>query len=482
MRAMRAMRATRAAAVKRPRSLFLRLVLGFALPASAIWLALAGWAVIDALRGGQQAQEKGLTDYSRQVLAVAHIFQHEPERLAQAITQIEALDNGAQAQDSDGADRPRIQVWLNERLLNPVPGLPSGRPDPAPAAYRELAPQGERGQHWASVVQSDGAGVTVRVAVPKTAQATLLWPSLGLVVAPLLVSLPLLLIPAWLMTRKGLQPLGTLVAEIGQRAASGELTRLPPVGYRELQPVIDAMNRLLDRLDSQLQRERTFVTDVAHEMKTPLAILRTNLDILRNSRDGLRRAAAGSDLDIGLDRASHLIGQLLRMARLDGEVQPAQAREVDLAEFVRQRVALLVPLADARGQTLDVEMPDSITGCFDVEAVGAVVDNLIDNAIKYADRDSVIHVRLGADLPASAILFAVQDQGPGIAPALYGQALARFGRAGHHDAAGAGLGLAIVQRAAHRLGGALTLSAAPGRPGLCAEVGFPGLMPGAGPP
>ena len=113
--------------------------------------------------------------------------------------------------------------------------------------------------------------------------AALLWPSLGLVVVPLLVCLPLLLVPAWVMTRHGLRPLDALVQEISARVASGALTRLPPVGYRELQPVIEAMNRLLERLEGQLLRERGFVADVAHEMKTPLAILRSNLDTLRSS-------------------------------------------------------------------------------------------------------------------------------------------------------------------------------------------------------
>jgi two-component system sensor histidine kinase QseC len=467
------------------RSLRLRLLLGFVWPTALIWLVLAGWAVVDALHLGHDVLEKELTGYARQVLVVADTFRDDPVRLAQAIRAIEEVDNEAERLgDLNGVDKTRIQVWLDDRLLVPVQELPSERPSALPV-YRDLFPDAGREARWGSVVQQRAATadgqptVTVRVAIRNTGRVALLWPSLGLVVVPLLVCLPLLLVPAWVMTRHGLRPLDALVQEISARVASGALTRLPPVGYRELQPVIEAMNRLLERLEGQLLRERGFVADVAHEMKTPLAILRSNLDTLRSSRDPARRETAQRDLHTGLDRASHLIGQLLRMARLEADAPVERARAVDLAEFIRERVAVLVPLADARGQVLEVEMPEALPGHFDVEAVGAIVDNLIDNAIKYADPDSVFHVELSLQRAESGgegdamIVLTVTDQGPGIDPAQQDAALARFGRAGRQDTAGAGLGLSIVQRAARRLGGGLVLGVAPAGRGLRAEVRFP---------
>jgi two-component system sensor histidine kinase QseC len=469
------------------RSLRLRLLLGFVWPTVLIWLVLAGWAVVDALHLGHAVLEKELTSYARQVLVVADTFRDDPVRLAQAIRAIEQVDNEAERLgDLNGVDRTRIQVWIGDRLLVPVAELPSERPAALPV-YRDLFPDAKREARWGSVVQQRAATaegqptVTVRVAIRNTGRVALLWPSLGLVVVPLLVCLPLLLVPAWVMTRHGLRPLDALVQEISARVASGALTRLPPVGYRELQPVIEAMNRLLERLEGQLLRERGFVADVAHEMKTPLAILRSNLDTLRSSRDPARRETAQRDLHTGLDRASHLIGQLLRMARLEADAPVERARAVDLAEFIRERVAVLVPLADARGQVLEVEMPEALPGHFDVEAVGAIVDNLIDNAIKYADPDSVFHVELrvvdtvggAADGTKGAAVLTITDDGPGIDPLLRSAALTRFGRAGRQDSAGAGLGLSIVQRAAARLGGVLTLEVAPGGRGLRAEVRFP---------
>lgn len=471
------------------RSLRLRLLLGFVWPTALIWLVLAGWAVVDALHLGHDVLEKELTGYARQVLIVADTFRDDPVRLAQAIRAIEEVDNEAERLgDLNGVDKTRIQVWLDDQLLVPVQELPSERPAALPV-YRDLFPDAKREARWGSVVQQRAAAaegqptVTVRVAIRNTGRVALLWPSLGLVVVPLLVCLPLLLVPAWVMTRHGLRPLDALVQEISARVASGALTRLPPVGYRELQPVIEAMNRLLERLEGQLLRERGFVADVAHEMKTPLAILRSNLDTLRSSRDPARRETAQRDLHTGLDRASHLIGQLLRMARLEADAPVERARAVDLAEFIRERVAVLVPLADARGQVLEVEMPEALPGYFDVEAVGAIVDNLIDNAIKYADPDSVFHVELSLQRAESGgegdamIVLTVTDQGPGIDPARQDAALARFGRAGRQDTAGAGLGLSIVQRAAARLGGGLVLGVAPAGRGLRAEVRFPRTGP-----
>lgn len=458
------------------RSLRVRLLIGFAWPTALIWLLLAGWAIVDALHLGHDVLERELGSYARQVLVVAQTFHDQPERLTQVLRGVEAVSNAEERLgDLNSVDRTRIQVWLDERLLVPVPELPAERPAPRPV-YRELAPQAERVACWGSVVQqqvaADGTVVTVRVAVRNTGRIALLWPSVGLTVVPLLVCLPLLLVPAWFMTRHGLKPLDALVAEIGARVASGALTRLPAVGYRELQPVIDAMNRLLARLEGQLQRERAFVADVAHEMKTPLAILRSNLDIVRDSPSAERRALAQADLGAGLARATHLIGQLLRMARLDADAPAGAVRSIDLPEFVRERAALLVPLADARGLVLDVETPDGPDAArpvaLDVDALGAILDNLIDNAIRYTAPDTTIRVVLRRESAARWQL-AVIDQGPGIAPERRAAALARFDRAGRIDGGGAGLGLSIVQRAAHRLGGTLCLTAAP-TTGLCAEV------------
>lgn len=462
------------------RSLRVRLLAGFAWPTALIWLLLAGWAIVDALHLGHDVLEKELGSYARQVLVVAQTFRDQPERLAQALRGIEAVDNAEERLgELNSVDRTRIQVWLDDRLLVPVPELPAERPAPRPV-YRELAPDAARVARWGSVVQQqvvpDGTVITVRVAVRNTGRIALLWPSVGLTVVPLLVCLPLLLVPAWFMTRHGLRPLDALVGEIGARVASGALTRLPPVGYRELQPVIDAMNRLLDRLEGQLQRERAFVADVAHEMKTPLAILRSNLDIVRDSPSAARRAQARADLDAGLLRATHLIGQLLRLARLDADAPAEVARSIDLPEFVRERTALLVPLADARGQVLDVETPEEPAAAqpvaLDVEALGAVLDNLIDNAIRYADPGTTIRVVLRREAGARWRL-AVIDHGPGIAPERRAAALARFDRAGRLDGGGAGLGLSIVQRAARRLGGELVLADGAGGRGLRASITFP---------
>lgn len=463
------------------RSLRWRLLVGFAWPAAGMWVLLAGWAIADALHLGHDVLARELDSYARQVLVVAHTFRDQPDRLAQALRGIEAIDNGAQQLgELRSVDRTRVQVWLGDRLLVSAPELPSDRPDPEPA-YRELAPDAGREARWGSVVRyqagaDGGPAVTVRVAVRNTGRVALLWPSVGLTLVPLLVCLPLLMVPAWFMTRHGLRPLDALVAEIGARVASGALTRLPPVGYRELQPVIDAMNRLLDRLEGQLLRERAFVADVAHEMKTPLAILRSNLDIVRDSPNAERRRLAQADLGAGLARATHLIGQLLRMARLDADAPAETARPIDLPEFVRERAALFVPLADARGQVLEVETPEGMPAgsagvAIDVEALGAVLDNLIDNAIRYADPGTVVRVVLQPG-DAGPWRVAVVDQGPGIPADRREAARSRFGRAGRIDGGGAGLGLSIVQRAARRLGGELILVEGDGARGLRAEVQF----------
>jgi two-component system, OmpR family, sensor histidine kinase QseC len=148
--------------------------------------------------------------------------------------------------------------------------------------------------------------------------------------------------------------------------------------------------------------------------------------------------------------------------RLDLDAPPEAPRVLDLAEFVRERVAQAIVLADAKRIELEVDAPERSEAKLDVEAFAAVLDNLLDNAIKYAPVGSHVHITLKRD-DQGALELSILDQGPGVPSALRESVFERFTRLHDDGHGGAGLGLSIVRRAASRLGGQVELGDDDGR-------------------
>ncbi|MGB7184471.1 MAG: HAMP domain-containing sensor histidine kinase [Burkholderiaceae bacterium] len=451
-----------------------RMMIGLASCVALLWVALVTWAVVSALATGKEQTSRDLETYSRQVLSVAKFLASNPANLAKGMAAVESIE-----QEPDGpgekADPFFIEAWLHEKLIYSEAPLTKSRPD-TPGFHEKKVGK----EYWWSYVQMDPpSGVAIRLSVSAGGVAAILWPDAITLFLPLIVSLPLLLIPAWFMTRFGLTPLGKTADQISDRVSSGDLTALPLTNYRELDPVVQATNRLMERLSSQLRRERELVADVAHEMKTPLAIAQTNLGILQTSQSPERRRDATSDLKAGINRSNRLIQQLLRMARLEQELDfVAQKRLIDLAEFIRERVAQAAVLAHEHRLQIELDAPETCPATIDVDAIAAVVDNLIDNAIKYSPPGGRVFVRLIQTGEPDELAVSVEDQGPGIPESDQNAAFDRFRRLANHNQAtlneaSAGLGLSIVARATERLGGRIDLLPASGQSGLLARLTVP---------
>jgi two-component system sensor histidine kinase QseC len=287
---------------------------------------------------------------------------------------------------------------------------------------------------------------------------------------PLVYSLPFLLVPAWLIVRRGLRPLRTMGEAIEQRSA-GDLAPLPASPYRELSPLVDAINRLMKRLSQRLEREHEFLSDAAHEMKTPLSVIQLNAHLLTSAADEQQKADADAGLRVGVARASHTVHQLLAFERARAEPGGERPPVEDLALMVRDRLAQVAPLAVQRG--IDIEL--AAAPCplpLHRESAGALLDNVIGNAIKYSPDGGRITVRL--DAGGGKAVLRIGDQGPGIAPALRTKVFERFYRVPGQDQAGSGLGLAIAERAAARNGATIRLEDGEGGRGLEVVIEFQG--------
>lgn len=285
--------------------------------------------------------------------------------------------------------------------------------------------------------------------------------SSAVTVAQLLIGFPVLLLPVWFAVRTGLRPLLGLSQDLAARSPAD----LQPVRvaqpYRELRPVVDELNGTLARLQALLQRERAFLADAAHELRTPLAVIAAQCDTLKRSRDAAERDAATQRLERGVARSMRLVNQLLALARLEAGVEQRLER-IDLADVARDCLALHADEAQARGIELGYAGPDSLPVHSPGHAVETVLHNLVGNAIRYGRPDGRVEVSLAMPADGSGeCVLEVSDDGPGIAPAERGHVFERFRRGAAATSAsngsGSGLGLAIVQAAARQLGARIEL-------------------------
>ena len=278
----------------------------------------------------------------------------------------------------------------------------------------------------------------------------------------------------WLGIGKGLAPIDRLRLEI-ERRSDEDLSPLDPArAPTEVRPLVDAINALLARLGSALAAHRRFVANAAHQLRTPLAGLRTQAELgvletepnaVRQCLDQVRQAA---------ERATHLVNQLLSLARLEPRGgRPLQAEPIDLGELVRSVTARWVPQALKAGIDLGYEGgPNQRRVLGDRLLIEEMLGNLIDNAIRYVPAGGFATVRV--EHAPGAVVLIVEDNGPGIPEAERDQVLERFQRgstAGQRS--GSGLGLSIVREIADTHGAVLRLESTDGERGVRVRLSFP---------
>jgi signal transduction histidine kinase len=303
--------------------------------------------------------------------------------------------------------------------------------------------------HW--VAHATAGRWQLMLAEPRLGDTTVLAYLGRDLLGSLLLAFPLVLLPLWIAVRRGMKPLNALADAVARRDAQD----LSPLGlvpqHDELKPLAAAFDDLLARLRAQLQRERAFVQDAAHELRTPMAVVAAQAHLLATAADAREREQARAALDHALQRASHLSRQLLTLATLD-EHRADTAQDLDLTDLVEQTLAQLAPRALDGGPDLSLDAPPTLPARVDRAAFESVLINLVDNALRYVPRGGRIAVTLAGD--ADAIHLRVADDGPGIAPEQREAVFERFWRGGgSSDVSGTGLGLAIVRRAALRLRG-----------------------------
>lgn len=292
---------------------------------------------------------------------------------------------------------------------------------------------------------------------------------------PLAVALPLLAGLLIFAIGRALQPLNRVSQEVAMRDA-GNLEPIPTArAPGEILPLIEQLNALFQRLQATLDNERRFTADAAHELRTPLAGIRMQAQVARETADaGSRRRALDAVLT-GCDRAARLIEQLLTLARLEA-VDSMPLREVcDLSRLAREVLAELGPAAHEKRVTLELQALEPVPLPGNEVLLRVLLRNLVDNGIRYSPRGAGVTVRIHADGQAACL--EVIDQGCGLTPEERGRVMQRFYRVPGNQESGSGLGLSIVSRIAVLLGGDLSLHDGAAHRGLTVKVCLP-LPPG----
>jgi two-component system OmpR family sensor kinase/two-component system sensor histidine kinase QseC len=234
--------------------------------------------------------------------------------------------------------------------------------------------------------------------------------------------------------------------------------------------LVGELNRLLERLQQAFSAQRAFISDAAHELRSPLTALRLQMQLLERAQDDAAREDARSRLGGGIERAIHLVEQLLALARSEPQEAPASAETADVSAAAAEAIRDTHDLALSKGIDLGLDAGSVPRISGDSESLRILVRNLVDNAVRYTPAGGSVQVRT-LTTPMSVILEVI-DNGPGIPNDERERVFDRFYRRAGSQEQGTGLGLAIVKAVADRLGARVALQDAAGG-GLNASVSFP---------
>lgn len=363
-----------------------------------------------------------------------------------------------------------VQVWAPDGKRIYVSRPRSDLPSQAVLGYTNVQVGGEQ---W-RVYSMQAGGRTIQVGQSTATRQAL---ALGFALRsiwPMAVIAPLLLLAVAWVVRRSLRPLSALSHELENRAATSFDPLDPHPVVSEMQPVVRAMNGLFARTRQAFDTQRMFVADAAHELRSPLTALKVQVQMLGRAHDDGQRGVALARLESGIDRASHLVEQLLLLARNEsGAEEPLIP--VSLLATARMALSDTAELAQTRGVDAGLEDAEDCTVLAPAAGLRILARNLVDNALRYTPTGGRVDVRVRCEMqpaatttgapaagtPQRMAILEVDDSGPGIPPEDRERVFDRFYRRENAPAGGSGLGLAIVRSVAERSGARVELDTAP---------------------
>lgn len=389
-----------------------------------------------------------IATYRKTLEEVDEMLDYELRQIAYSMEHSSRFMNASQENNSDSSREDNdfvVEVWNADGTLR-YSSQPAFR---LPLAHvRGFSDLRTANGRWRIFTIASGNRI-IQAAQPQEARRETAAEMALRMMLPLAALVPALAMLAWIAVRRSLSPLSRITAEVERRDAGTmdalEVDAVPA----EIQPLIASLNRLLGRLDESMSVQRRFVADAAHELRTPLTALSLQAQLVEQARDAGERREAIGDLRQGIVRASHLVSQLLILARQEPDA-PRSVAMVDLAALARGTVGDFAVLANAGGIDLGVDAQGQIFIPGSEDALRILIGNLVDNAIRYTPGGGKVDVAVRRE--EEGVALTVADNGPGIPPEVGERIFERFYRLAGQDIPGSGLGLAIVQQIARQHG------------------------------
>jgi two-component system OmpR family sensor kinase len=370
------------------------------------------------------------------------------------------LGESREEQESDFV----IQVWYgNEKVRSSHPDFDLA--EGTATGYSNMSLHGQRWRVYTAVYPDRTVQVSqsheVRRKIATSAALRALLPIAGLY--------PL----SWILVVFGVSRIFKPLAEVAKAATQRDASSLDPLPMEhipaEVAPLITEMNGLIQRVRGTIDAQRHFMLDAAHELRTPLAALQLQIENLSQSRSQDDLEARIAELKSGIQRASHLVGQLLHMARYGAEKQTIRA-SLDLGALVKSCIGDFIPIAEKRRIDLGMIHDEHALIWANAGDLRILFNNLLDNAIRYTPEGGRIDVSVVVANRRASV--EILDNGPGIPEELLPRVFDRFFRVGGHEIEGSGIGLAIVNAIASQESAEISLSNRRDRSGLLASVSF----------
>ncbi|MGK5021170.1 ATP-binding protein [Janthinobacterium lividum] len=423
-------------------------------------------AIIVYLEAGRESQElfdQSLAETGHLLLALA---EHEVQEHGVSAALVIPV-----AQNRNHRQYLLFQVWDTQRRLL---YKNAGAPDQAFAAPAEIGYswRSNAGGQWRIYTSWNHSGkLQIQVAEPASHRQEI---SSRFALKLLAIGLPMAAMAAlaiWWSINRVFRALRRCADEVALRTPD-DLANVSVRGApMEVQPLLQAINRLFVRVRQTREQEQRFTADAAHELRTPLAAIKTNLQVLQRARSDAQRSESVTGLGLSVDRATRLVGQLLTLSRLDPQSQPSPELPVlDLAVVLAEQLPAW--MAQAQRQELLLQADLATAPCrLQQDHVLILARNLMDNAMRYTPAGGTLALSCRSE--ADGVLLCVSDTGPGIAEHLRERVFERFFRAAGAHQPGSGLGLSIVRRIAETHGASVQLDAGPDGTGLVVTLRFP---------
>lgn len=408
-----------------------------------VWLLAAIWIYQGTRSEVEHVLDARLTEAARMVNSLL-----TDQRIELAMTQDDAsavpgfAENPYERQLS-------CQIWsLNGKLVGRSESAPEARLSSAGEGFSETTIDGETWRVY--TVENARLGVRVMVGDSVSIRDRLVGDVVKGLVLPGVLILPVLAGMIWLSVRRGLAPLSMMANTLSKRAAN-DLRELPSAGMpKEIAPAVNALNGLFKRVEEARERERSFTAFAAHELKTPLAGLKTQAQIALGSSDRQVHANALRQISAGVDRTARLVKQLLDLTSLEASDAEPVLVPVDAKALVVSTIGELGPLAGLRSVKLETEGVGREVMA-EPHFLALAVRNLLENAINHSPGGGVVTCRIGQSV--TALTVCIEDDGPGAPETELSRVTEKFFRGRNKSSTGSGLGLAIAEIAMARIGG-----------------------------